>query len=131
MPRIECMNRSQCACVNSGTGGGAEEVPPVPHRTTRGVGQTLARVLSVWLLADGEPLKALASDLGVGKSTVSQWANGRRFPRPEELDGLARHLNVPVACMFCETLANSYERGADARAALSACRRKSRGVHDS
>jgi transcriptional regulator with XRE-family HTH domain len=62
-------------------------------------------------------LKDAAQKLGVAKSCVSQWANGQRFPKPEQLDALAQCANVATGCLFCPTLAELWERQAAARQA--------------
>lgn len=42
----------------------------------------------------------LASKLGVGKSTVSMWENGKRDPDYETLEMIADFFNVPISTFF-------------------------------
>lgn len=72
--------------------------------------------MAAWLKSHRQPLKVVAKQLDVGESTLSQWAHGRRFPKPEELDALAQCANVATGCLFCPALVKAYEEDArDAR----------------
>jgi transcriptional regulator with XRE-family HTH domain len=62
--------------------------------------------------AHGHPLKCVARRLGVAESTICQWARGKRFPSPENLDDLARCAGVPTLCLLCPHLMRTYESAA-------------------
>jgi len=53
-----------------------------------------------WRSQNGKPLKAVAQELGVGVTTVSQWELGRRFPTAENLEAIAQHTGIPPAASF-------------------------------
>jgi len=84
-----------------------------------GTRETLARLVSAWLKSHGHPLKRVAAHLGVAESTISQWAGGKRFPSPDNLDDLARCAGVPTVCLLCPRLARAYETAALARKSRS------------
>ena len=91
--------------------------PRRPADRARPCRELLARLLRAWLRAHRDPLKVVAGQLGVAVSTVSQWAHGRRFPRPEELDRLALQFGVSPGCLLCPHLPQRIVRrgGSDAR----------------
>jgi transcriptional regulator with XRE-family HTH domain len=72
----------------------------------------MQRFVTAWMKGHGQPLKEVAFKIGVAESTISQWAHGHRFPKPEELDALARCANVATGCLFCPALARTYEQDA-------------------
>jgi transcriptional regulator with XRE-family HTH domain len=75
----------------------------------------LARLISAWIKAHGHPLKCVAGRIGVAESTICQWARGKRFPSPDNLDDLARCAGVPTICLLCPCLVQAYEQVALAR----------------
>lgn len=48
----------------------------------------------------------LASVLGVSKTMVSYWINGKNFPSPEKLEAIAETLKVPVWQLFASPTEN-------------------------
>ena len=63
--------------------------------------ETLSRNLRDWMADSRMLLKDVSGRLNVGTSTVSQWANGRRFPRPEDIDRIARMMKTTPGCLLC------------------------------
>jgi transcriptional regulator with XRE-family HTH domain len=61
-----------------------------------------ARFVRRWLDVTRCPLKRVAAELGVAESAVSQWANGRRFPKIEQLEAFSQLSAVPLPCLLCE-----------------------------
>ena len=112
MRRIKCTSNNSCLCRRVQPGvcpvSNAEAIPETPrsHASCRAI---VKRVVTAWLRAHGHPLKTVAARLGVAESTVSQWANGQRFPRPDEMDALADCAGVAPVCLFCPDLADAYE----------------------
>lgn len=49
---------------------------------------------------DDATQQQVADALGVQKSTVSMWENGKRFPDFERLEALADYFNVPIRTFF-------------------------------
>lgn len=43
---------------------------------------------------NGKTQKDLITDLGVTRSAISSWYNGRRIPRPEVLDALCNYFKI-------------------------------------
>jgi len=64
--------------------------------------ERFARFMTKWREIKGQPLKKIAAELGVTESTISQWANGRRFPKIEQLEAFAQLSGVPLSCLLCE-----------------------------
>ena len=118
MKRADCHLRGKCACPNGTVAAPRAGHEATGHQNAGGVRLTLSRLVRAWLLESGEPLKAVAGRLGVGTSTISQWASQTRFPRPEELDALATVVGVPMPCLFCDALADSFERSTARKATL-------------
>ena len=77
----------------------------------------LQRFVAAWMKTHRQPLKIVAQQIGVAESTLSQWAHGHRFPKPEQLDALARCANVATGCLFCPALVKTYEEDARDRTA--------------
>ena len=112
MRSVQCKSSSSCLCrrVRSASQSSrAKAVVPETALTHGSCRAIVQRVIAAWLRVHGQPLKRVAARLGVAESTVSQWAKGRRFPRPAELDALAEYAGVATVCLFCPILAETYE----------------------
>lgn len=119
MEHLQCDRRQTCDCRQAVAKGCSNETPP--HALT-GTRETLARVITAWLKAHGHPLKCVARRLGVAESTICQWARGKRFPGPDNLDDLARCAGVPTLCLLCPRLMRAYESAALAQRNPDPCR---------
>lgn len=53
-----------------------------------------ATALEYYMRRDNVNQQDLINDLGLNKSTISNWANGRRMPRPQFVRMLARYFHV-------------------------------------
>ena len=60
-----------------------------------------SRFIRVWIDRNKYPLKKIAVELGVAESTVSQWANSRRFPKIEQFEAFSRLSAIPLPCLLC------------------------------
>ncbi len=119
MDRFQCDWRQTCDCRQAIVKACTNKAPARPGGDTRA---TLARVVSAWMKAHGHPLKCVAGRLGVAESTICQWAHGKRFPSPENLDDLARCAGVPTLCLFCPHLVRIYEAVAQTHQRHDPCR---------
>lgn len=61
--------------------------------------------LKAWLKKHGKTVEEFADAIGVAKSSVSRWANGTRFPRPEMIARIQEATGEKVE-------ANDFMRGA-------------------
>ncbi len=112
MEHLHCDRRQTCDCLQAVTKECSGEAPP--HSLT-GTREILSRVIAAWLKAHGHPLKCVAGRLGVAEATICQWARGKRFPSPDNLDDFARCVGVPTLCLLCPHLVRAYEDAALAR----------------
>lgn len=60
------------------------------------IGQNIKRLR----VGRGIQQKKLASDLGVGIATVSQWESGRQEPNPKQRKNISRYFNVTDSELF-------------------------------
>ncbi len=119
MERFQCDRRQTCDCRQAVVNACADQAR---IRAKVGTRATLAQTVSAWMKAHGHPLKCVAGRLGVAESTICQWARGKRFPSPENLDDLARCAGVPTLCLFCPHLVRTYEAAASAHEQPDPCR---------
>ena len=58
--------------------------------------KTFARNLLHYIAQSGKPLQRIADDTGISKSALSNYCSGYRYPRPMQLDVLAKYFHVSV-----------------------------------
>lgn len=59
--------------------------------------QTLARNLKYQLNKKGRTQTMMARDLNIPEMTVSNWVQGKTYPRPEKLQLLAQYFAIPIS----------------------------------
>ena len=52
------------------------------------------------MYAKGKRQQDLIEELGYSSATVSQWVNGKMFPRPSKVERLAEYFGVSVNAMY-------------------------------
>jgi len=88
--------RSVPACPSPASGRGLATSRPGRYRVrVIRVQDALAGNLRAWRRANGYTHQQVADALGVSQVAVTNWANGKRFPRPALLVALARLMGVP------------------------------------
>lgn len=73
-----------------------------PPRPSTDIQAIFAANLRQWRRAKGYPIKKCAVELGVAKSTWSQWENAKRFPDHRALQDLASYLSK-APCQLIST----------------------------
>ena len=63
--------------------------------------QAVAANLRIARTHAGLSQRALAREMGVSKSTLSQWENAHRFPAPEKIEALVTRLDILPCRFFC------------------------------
>lgn len=58
--------------------------------------------LKHYMIKNNITQKDIHTRLGVSKSIVSDWCNGKIFPRPENLDELCDMLNISIVQLFLD-----------------------------
>ena len=67
------------------------------------VRKILATRLRSWRLSRGLTLKAMAVELGVSPSLLSDWEHARRFPQAENIDSLVVYMKIqPCYLLYIE-----------------------------
>jgi len=61
----------------------------------------LGEKLRAWRRRKKLPLKAVAGELGVSVSVISEWERGIRFPSSRHLDALSEYTGIPACFLFC------------------------------
>lgn len=59
--------------------------------------KTFAKNLLHYIAQSGKPLQRIADDTGISKSALSNYCSGYRYPRPMQLDVLAKYFHISVA----------------------------------
>lgn len=62
--------------------------------------QVLSENLKQLLKDTGKTMSNVSKDLGISFTTISDWVNGRKYPRPENLDRLSGYFGVPVTWLI-------------------------------
>lgn len=56
--------------------------------------EVFAKNLAYYIAASGKTQKEVADYLGVSAPTMSDWANGKKFPRIDKIEMLADYFNI-------------------------------------
>lgn len=56
-----------------------------------------SRNLDRLIRQSGKSRKEICQEMGVGYSTFTEWANGRKYPRPEGMETIAKYFGVSVS----------------------------------
>ena len=65
-----------------------------------------SKALKYYMGANGKKQQDLIHDLKISSATISQWVNGKAFPRMDRVETLAKYFNVSVSDM----LSDPYEK---------------------
>lgn len=68
--------------------------------------QIFGRNLALYIKAKGNTQKEIAEYLGVSAPTVSDWINGKKFPRMDKIDMLANYFG----CLKSDLIENKDEK---------------------
>ena len=60
---------------------------------------TFAANLQYYMKLRGVSVTDLAKVIGVAYSTASEWAHGKKYPRPDKLEKISVYLNVSLAAL--------------------------------
>lgn len=56
--------------------------------------ETLAKNLKTYITKSGKDRSTIAEDLGLSYSTMTDWVNGKKYPRINNIEKLAAYFNV-------------------------------------
>lgn len=59
--------------------------------------RTLSKNLIHYIAESGKPLQRIANETGISKSALSNYCSRHRYPRPMQLDVLAKYFHISVA----------------------------------
>lgn len=62
--------------------------------------EILARNIRKLILKNGKDRKEVASDLGFSYSTFTDWVNGKKYPRIDNIEKLADYFQVPKSYLI-------------------------------
>ncbi|MCM1258615.1 MAG: helix-turn-helix transcriptional regulator [Roseburia sp.] len=61
-----------------------------------------AKALKYYISINGKTQQDLTKDLGISSSTLSQWVNGKMFPRMDKVQMLAQYFNISTADLMSD-----------------------------
>lgn len=61
-----------------------------------------AKALKYYISINGKAQQDLTKDLGISSSTLSQWVNGKMFPRMDKVEMLAKYFNITTADLMTD-----------------------------
>ena len=72
-----------------------------------------AKNLNYYMTINKKSRRDLCSALGFSYSTVSEWINGRKYPRMDKVEELARYFGINKSDLIEEKLSNDEEETQD------------------
>ena len=72
-----------------------------------------AKNLNYYLTANGKTRKDLCKVLGVSYSAVTAWANGKKYPRMDKVDEMAKYFGISRAHLTEEQYGEDWEKTQD------------------
>lgn len=73
------------------------------------VKNVFAKNLNYYLDANGKTRKDLCKALGVSYSAVTAWANGKKYPRMDKVDEMAKYFGISRAHLTEEKLSGDFD----------------------
>lgn len=64
------------------------------------------KALQYYMSLNGKKQQDLIKDLGISSATLSQWVNGKMFPRMDKVEMLAKHFHISTT----DLLTDPYEK---------------------
>lgn len=61
-----------------------------------------AKALKYYISINGKSQQDLTKDLGISSSTLSQWVNGKMFPRMDKVEMLAHYFHITTADLMSD-----------------------------
>ena len=72
-----------------------------------------AKNLNYYMAINGKTRRELCSALGFSYSTVSEWINGKKYPRMDKVEELARYFGINKSDLIEEKLSLEVEKTQD------------------
>lgn len=77
--------------------GGQAVSTPIEMTTFKNSRSTFVENLHFYMAKSGKSRKVVAEAIGVSYFTFSDWCNGKKYPRVEKIDALAKYFGIPTS----------------------------------